>query len=219
MIVDDFRTGRREFIADAAAPRPERGCSSRATCSTKRPRATRSTAATGSSICRPTPTCATASSIRSATSSRTRLRPRRVLEAMRARRRQADRLLLDRLGLRRAGGVPDARGCAVPDPDLAVRRLEARRRGPDRRLLPRLSASPASICRFVSILGERYTHGHVFDFYRALQRDPTRLQRARATAARRSPTSTSRTASARSSRAAAAPRERAGSAHLQPRHR
>ena len=32
------------------------------------------------------------------------------------------------------------------------------------------------ICRFVSILGERYTHGHVFDFFCALQRDPTRLR-------------------------------------------
>lgn len=31
------------------------------------------------------------------------------------------------------------------------------------------------IFRFVSILGERYTHGHVFDFYRALAHDPTRL--------------------------------------------
>jgi UDP-glucose 4-epimerase len=31
------------------------------------------------------------------------------------------------------------------------------------------------ICRFVSILGERYTHGHLFDFYCALQRDPARL--------------------------------------------
>ncbi len=31
------------------------------------------------------------------------------------------------------------------------------------------------ICRFVSILGERYTHGHLFDFYCALQRDPSRL--------------------------------------------
>jgi UDP-glucose 4-epimerase len=31
------------------------------------------------------------------------------------------------------------------------------------------------ICRFVSILGERYTHGHVFDFFCALKRDPTRL--------------------------------------------
>ncbi|GAB7521229.1 NAD-dependent epimerase/dehydratase family protein [Paraburkholderia sp. 2C] len=33
----------------------------------------------------------------------------------------------------------------------------------------------ACIFRFVSILGERYTHGHVFDFYRKLKDDPTRL--------------------------------------------
>lgn len=32
------------------------------------------------------------------------------------------------------------------------------------------------VFRFVSILGERYTHGHVFDFYRSLRRDPTRLR-------------------------------------------
>ena len=32
------------------------------------------------------------------------------------------------------------------------------------------------IFRFVSILGERYTHGHVIDFYRALAADPTRLR-------------------------------------------
>jgi UDP-glucose 4-epimerase len=32
------------------------------------------------------------------------------------------------------------------------------------------------IFRFVSILGERYTHGHVFDFYCALRRDPERLR-------------------------------------------
>lgn len=32
------------------------------------------------------------------------------------------------------------------------------------------------IFRFVSILGERYTHGHVFDFYCALQRDPAHLR-------------------------------------------
>jgi len=31
------------------------------------------------------------------------------------------------------------------------------------------------IFRFVSILGERYTHGHVFDFYQKLKEDPTRL--------------------------------------------
>lgn len=33
----------------------------------------------------------------------------------------------------------------------------------------------ACIFRFVSILGERYTHGHVFDFLRQLRSDPTRL--------------------------------------------
>jgi len=31
------------------------------------------------------------------------------------------------------------------------------------------------IFRFVSILGERYTHGHVFDFYKKLLDDPTQL--------------------------------------------
>jgi len=31
------------------------------------------------------------------------------------------------------------------------------------------------IFRFVSILGERYTHGHVFDFFRALHADPSTL--------------------------------------------
>lgn len=32
------------------------------------------------------------------------------------------------------------------------------------------------IFRFVSILGERYTHGHVFDFVRSLRADPSRLR-------------------------------------------
>ena len=32
------------------------------------------------------------------------------------------------------------------------------------------------VFRFVSILGERYTHGHVIDFYRALRADPTTLR-------------------------------------------
>lgn len=34
----------------------------------------------------------------------------------------------------------------------------------------------AFIFRFVSILGERYTHGHVFDFYKQLLQDPTQLK-------------------------------------------
>ncbi len=32
------------------------------------------------------------------------------------------------------------------------------------------------IFRFVSILGERYTHGHIFDFHRQLRADPRRLR-------------------------------------------
>lgn len=32
------------------------------------------------------------------------------------------------------------------------------------------------IFRFVSILGERYTHGHVFDFYKQLKADPAQLR-------------------------------------------
>lgn len=32
------------------------------------------------------------------------------------------------------------------------------------------------VFRFVSILGERYTHGHVFDFYKSLRHDPARLR-------------------------------------------
>jgi UDP-glucose 4-epimerase len=34
----------------------------------------------------------------------------------------------------------------------------------------------AYIFRFVSILGERYTHGHIFDFYRQLQQNPNKLR-------------------------------------------
>lgn len=34
----------------------------------------------------------------------------------------------------------------------------------------------ADIFRFVSMLGPRYTHGHVFDFWRKLKADPTRLE-------------------------------------------
>jgi UDP-glucose 4-epimerase len=34
----------------------------------------------------------------------------------------------------------------------------------------------SSVFRFVSMLGPRYTHGHVFDFWRQLRHDPTRLE-------------------------------------------
>jgi UDP-glucose 4-epimerase len=32
------------------------------------------------------------------------------------------------------------------------------------------------VFRFVSVLGERYTHGHVFDFYRELRHDPHTIE-------------------------------------------
>ena len=50
------------------------------------------------------------------------------------------------------------------------------------------------IFRFVSIMGERYTHGHLFDFLRALREDPVAPDGARATASSASRTSTSATA-------------------------
>jgi len=34
----------------------------------------------------------------------------------------------------------------------------------------------ANIFRFVGILGERYTHGHIYDFYKKLKHDPTQLE-------------------------------------------
>ena len=34
----------------------------------------------------------------------------------------------------------------------------------------------AWIFRFVSLLGERYSHGHVFDFYNKLRLDPNKLE-------------------------------------------
>jgi UDP-glucose 4-epimerase len=55
------------------------------------------------------------------------------------------------------------------------------------------------IFRFVSILGERYTHGHVFDFYKQLIEHPDRCG-SWATATSGRATSTSRTAWTRSSR-------------------
>ena len=61
----------------------------------------------------------------------------------------------------------------------------------------RATASPASIFRFVSILGERYTHGHVFDFYRAPARATRRACAVLGDGRQRSRTSTSATASRR----------------------
>ena len=63
-----------------------------------------------------------------------------------------------------------------PVQTLALRRVQARRRGPDPAPTATASASRRYIFRFVSILGERYTHGHVFDFYQKLRADPTTIE-------------------------------------------
>ena len=66
---------------------------------------------------------------------------------------------------------------------------------------------PGYIFRFVSILGERYTHGHVFDFYKQLAAHPT-TSTCSATARSANRISTSATAWTRcSTRSAADARE------------
>ncbi len=210
-ILDDFRTGRREFVAGALATgaRLRRGRRARPA----RARATRSPAATRSSTCRPTPTCATGSSTRGATSSRTRSPPSNVLEAMRAAGVDDDRVLLDRLGLRRARGVPDARGRAVPGPDLALRGVQARRRGADRRLRHGFGFTGLDLP--LRLDPRRALHARPRD--RLLPRAAGATRRAcacSATAARRSPTCTCRTACRRSSTAVDHARGRRRAAHV-----
>ena len=174
VIVDDFRTGRREFVADAAgAPGVPAGRGRRA----RRGRAatTRSRAATGSSTCRPTPTCGTASSTRRRDLEQNTIATSNVLEAMRA--TGVSRIAFSSTGS--VYGEPDV----FPTPEDAPFPIQTSLYGASKLAGEGLIAAYATgygftgvIFRFVSILGERYTHGHVFDFYRALKRDPTRLR-------------------------------------------
>ena len=114
-----------------------------------------------------------------------------------------------------AAVFPTPEDAPVPGADVALRRVQAGRRGADQRLL-RGVRLPGWIFRFVSILGERYTHGHVFDFYKQLRGRPARSCTSSATASSASRTSTSRTASTRSSPRSSAPRRKVGDP--QPRH-
>ena len=173
VIVDDFRTGRREFVAERLErPGVTAGRGRRA-----RP-AVLDDAVEG---------CDWVFHLQANADVRHGLEhPRRdleqntiatsnVLEAMRANGRQADRVLLDRLGLRRAE--------VFPTPEDAPFPVQTSLYGASKLAGEGLIAAYAAgygftglIFRFVSILGERYTHGHVFDFYCALKRDPTRLR-------------------------------------------
>ena len=121
---------------------------------------------------------------------------------MRATGRQADRVLLDRLGLRRARGLPHPRGRALPGPDLALRRVEARRRGADRGLRRRLRLHRADLP--LRLDPRRALHARArLRLLSARSSATPRACACSATAARRSPTCTSRTASTRCSPRAA----------------
>jgi UDP-glucose 4-epimerase len=98
-----------------------------------------------------------------------------VLEAMRARG-------LTRIAFASSGSVY-GEPSAFPTPENAPFPVQTSLYGASKLAGEGLVSAYASgygftgvICRFVSILGERYTHGHLFDFYCALRRDPARLR-------------------------------------------
>lgn len=98
-----------------------------------------------------------------------------VLEAMRANG-------VKRIGFSSTGSVY-GEAAVIPTPEDAPFPIQTSLYGASKLAGEGLIASycagfgfTACVFRFVSILGERYTHGHVFDFYRSLRRDPTRLR-------------------------------------------
>ena len=98
-----------------------------------------------------------------------------VLEAMRA-------AGVSRIGFSSTGSVY-GEAAVIPTPEDAPFPVQTSLYGASKLAGEGLIAAYASgfgfsgcIFRFVSILGERYTHGHVFDFYKSLRRDPRRLR-------------------------------------------
>ena len=170
---DNLSTGQPAFLrarTPASALPPGR----RRPAGRRRGSPTSSPGTTSSSTWPPTPTSASARSTRAGTSSRTPSPPSTCW-----RRCGADGVR--RIAFSSTGSIygepdvfPTPETCAVPDPDQPVRRLQAGRRRADRRLLRTGFGFQGYIFRFVSILGERYTHGHVFDFYKKLLADPVR---------------------------------------------
>ena len=97
-----------------------------------------------------------------------------VLEAMRANN-------IRRIGFSSTGSVY-GEATVIPTPEDAPFPIQTSLYGASKLACEGLLASYAEgfdyqvyIFRFVSILGERYTHGHVFDFCRKLKEDPTKL--------------------------------------------
>lgn len=97
-----------------------------------------------------------------------------VLEAMRANG-------IKRIGFSSTGSVY-GEAEVIPTPEDAAFPIQTSLYGASKLACEGLLAAYAEgfgytayIFRFVSILGERYTHGHVFDFLRKLSNDPTKL--------------------------------------------
>ena len=97
-----------------------------------------------------------------------------VLEAMRANG-------IRRMGFSSTGSVY-GEATVIPTPEDAPFPIQTSLYGASKLACEGLLASYAEgfdyqvyIFRFVSILGERYTHGHVFDFCKKLKDDPTKL--------------------------------------------
>ena len=98
-----------------------------------------------------------------------------VLEAMRENR-------VDRIAFSSSGSVYGETS-VIPTPEDAPFPVQTSLYGASKAAGEGLIAAYCSgfgfqsyIFRFVSILGERYTHGHVFDFYRQLKDDPGALR-------------------------------------------
>ena len=97
-----------------------------------------------------------------------------VLEAMRANE-------IKRIGFSSTGSVY-GEAEVIPTPENAPFPIQTSLYGASKLACEGLIAAYAEgfgftayIFRFVSILGERYTHGHVFDFIKKLNADPTKL--------------------------------------------
>ncbi len=97
-----------------------------------------------------------------------------VLEAMRANG-------IKKIGFSSTGSVY-GEAAVIPTPEDAPFPIQTSLYGASKLACEGLLASYAEgfdytvyIFRFVSILGERYTHGHVFDFVKKLRDDPTKL--------------------------------------------
>lgn len=97
-----------------------------------------------------------------------------VLEAMRANG-------IKRIGFSSTGSVY-GEAEVIPTPENAPFPIQTSLYGASKLACEGLLAAYAEgfgftayIFRFVSILGERYTHGHVFDFIKKLNNDPTKL--------------------------------------------